>query len=82
MSITKTCPCNIQRCIQLKKKIEKFYQKNFAIFNIFAKNMDRGYTLVPPRRERAEAVLTSTHNLCFGTKIRKIGIYRCISQFC
>ena len=21
-----------------------------------------------------EAVLTSTHNLCFGTKIRKIGI--------
>ena len=26
--------------------------------------------LEPPR----EAVLTSTHNLCFGAKIRKIGI--------
>ena len=26
----------------------------------------------------AEAVLTSTHNLCFGAKIRKIGI----PQFC
>ena len=30
----------------------------------------------------AEAVLTSTHNLCFGAKIRKIGIHICISQFC
>ena len=28
----------------------------------------------------AEAVLTSTHNLCFGAKIRKIGI-PCIPQF-
>ena len=28
--------------------------------------------LEPPRL--AEAVLTSTHNLCFGAKIRKIGI--------
>ena len=27
-----------------------------------------------------EAVLTSTHNLCFGAKIRKIGI-PCIPQF-
>ena len=31
---------------------------------------------------RTEAVLTSTHNLCFGAKIRKIGIHRCIPQFC
>ena len=30
-----------------------------------------------------EAVLTSTYNLCFGTKIRKIGtVYLCIAQFC
>ena len=34
-------------------------------FNIFAQIIDCGYT---------EAVLTSTHNMCFGTKIRKIGI--------
>ena len=36
--------------------------------NIFAPNIDR------------EAVLTSTHNLCFGPKIWKI-VYPCISQF-
>ena len=41
-------------------------------FLIFAQNIDCGYTLEPPRR--GEAVLTSTHNLCFGAKIRKIGI--------
>ena len=44
--------------------------KNFDIFLIFAQNIDCGYTLEPLRR----AVLTSTHNLCFGAKIRKIGI--------
>ena len=38
----------------------------FDIFLIFAQNIDRGYTLEPP--------LTSTHDLCFGAKIRKIGI--------
>ena len=34
---------------------------------MFAQNIDCGYTLEPPR-------LTSTHNLCFRAKIRKIGI--------
>ena len=43
-----------------KKQNEKFHWKNFDIFLIFAQN--------------AEAVLTSTHNLCFRAKIRKIGI--------
>ena len=28
-----------------------------------------------------KAVLTSTHNLCFGAKIRK-KVYPCIPQFC
>ena len=46
--------------------------KNFDSFLIFAQNIDCGYKLEPPRR--GEAVLTSTHNLCFGAKIRKIGI--------
>ena len=41
-------------------KNEKFHRKNFDIFLIFAQNI--------------EAVLTSTHNLCFGAKIRKIGL--------
>ena len=53
-------------------KNENFQQKNFDIFLILAQNIDCGYTLEPPRR--GEAVLTSTHNLCFGAKIRKIGI--------
>ena len=47
-------------------KIENFQYKNFDIFINFAQNIDCGYTLEP--------VLTSTHNLCFGAKIRKIGI--------
>ena len=51
--------------IFLALKIENFQLKNFDIFLIFAENIDCGYTLEPPRRGGiAEAVLTSTHNLC------------------
>ena len=50
--------------IFLVVKYENFITKNkFDIFLIFAQNIDCGYTLEP-----------STHNLCFGAKIRKIGI--------
>ena len=45
------------------KMEKKNQQKMFDIFLIFAQNIDCGYTLE-----------TSTHNLCFGAKIRKIGI--------
>ena len=48
----------------------------FNIFLIFAQNIVCGYTLEPP----TEAVLTSTHNQCFGAKIRKI-VYPCKPQF-
>ena len=48
-------------------KIENFTRKT-DIFNIFAQNIDRG--IIDPF---AEIVLTSTHNLCFGSKIRKLG---------
>ena len=51
-------------------KIENFIRKNFDIFNIFAQNIDCGYTLEPPRRGGSNEY----HNLCFGAKIRKIGI--------
>ena len=54
-----------------RSKIDNFQRKIFDIFLIFAQNIDCGYTLEP-------AVLTSTHNLCFGAKIRKIGIPLCI----
>ena len=46
-----------------------FIIKKFDILLMFAPNIDCGYML-----ERGEAVLTSSHNLCFGPKIRRIGI--------
>ena len=48
-------------------KNDNFQMKKYGSFLIFAKNIDCGYTLEPPH----EAVLTSTHNLCFRAKIRK-----------
>ena len=61
---------------------ENFHWNIFDIFLIFAQNIDCGYTLEPPRRGGSNeypqsmfwVVLTSIHNLCFGAKIRKIGI--------
>ena len=44
-----------------------FQIKNSNIFLIFAQNIDCGYTLEP-----RGYTLTSTHNLCFRVKIRKI----------
>ena len=40
-------------------------KQNIGIFLVIAQNIDCGNTLI----------LTSTHNLCFGAKIRKIGIH-------
>ena len=45
--------------------------KTFDVFLIFAQSIDCVYMLEPLPQE---AVLTSTDNLCFGAKIRKIGI--------
>ena len=60
-SITKTCPCNIQRFLKLLK-MKIFGTKKNDIFLIFAPK-HRLWVLV-----RTKAVLTSTHNLCFGAK--------------
>ena len=46
---------------------EIFQWKIFDIFLIFAQNRDCWCML-------GKAILTSTHNLCFGAKIRKVGI--------
>ena len=54
-------------------KNDIFRCKNVIFFLTFAQNIDCGYTLT-------EAVLTSTHNLCFGAKIRK-KVYPCKPQF-
>ena len=47
------------------------------MFRIFAQNIFRGYTL----ESLSEAVLTSTHDLCFMAKIRKNNVYPCKPQF-
>ena len=47
--------------LSCRKKIRNFQLKNINIFNIFAQNIDCGYSLEPCQG----AVLTSTHNVCF-----------------
>ena len=47
------------------KKDGNFYMKKCNIFLIFAQNIDR------------EAILTSTHDICFRAQIRKKGICIC-----
>ena len=49
----------------------KIFRLKTLIYIIFLLKTDCGYSLEPPR----DAVLTSTHNLCFLAKIRKI-MYR------
>ena len=46
-------------------------EKKKIFFLIFAQNIDCGYT---------DCGYTSTHNLCFGAKIRK-NVYSCKPQF-
>ena len=61
-------------------KNDNFQSKSYDYFYIFAQNIDCGYTLEPPQWGSSneylqsvgfcsEAVLTSTHNLCFRAKI-------------
>ena len=52
--ITKSRPCFIQKLFGCKN--ENFHSRNFDIFNIFAQNIDCGYTLEPLQG----SVLTST----------------------
>ena len=54
-------------------KIENFIRKALMFFLFL---LDCGYTL----ERLTEAVLTSTHNLCLGAKLRKI-VCPCIPQF-
>ena len=85
--ITDSLSCTV--CItktRLFKYIENFISKNrkfsdkkLLYFHISAQNIDCGYSLEPPRP--AEAVLTSTHNLCFLSRNRKNDVYPCKPQF-
>ena len=60
-NITKTAHAKYRHFFSCKK----ICWKTFDIPYKFVQNIDCGYT---------EAVLTSTHNLCFGSKITNIGI--------
>ena len=55
----KNTPIQIYWEFYHQKKNENYQMKNSDIFHIPAQNIDCGYSL------EAEAVLTSTHNLCF-----------------
>ena len=68
-SIMKVCPCNIQN-VFFRRKNYKFHSVKILIFLIF---LLKTY-IVGTCQNRREAVLTSTHNVCFGSKIRKLGI--------
>ena len=48
LSITQTCPCNIQQYF-MAVKIVIFQMKKCDVFLIFAQNIDCGYTLKPPQ---------------------------------
>ena len=47
--ITKTCPYIIQKNFSAIE-IDNFMGTKFDVFNVFAQNIDRGYTLEPLRR--------------------------------
>ena len=47
VGITKTCSCNMQQFLKVKKN-DNFQMKNFDVFLIIAKNIDCEYTLEPP----------------------------------
>ena len=62
-------------------KKDHFQIKKCDNFLIFAQNIDRGYSLEPPHRSwvhvRTASVLTSTHDLCFRSKISSYDANAC-----
>ena len=71
--ITKTCPCNKQKFFSVVKN-ENFVRIILLFFLfLLGENFVR-IILLFFLFLLGEAVLTCTHNLCFGAKIRKIGI--------
>ena len=75
--ITKTCPCKIQ-IFFLALKIKNV----MGIFLIFSVFLPKTLIVGTCWNRLVEAVLMSTHNLCFGSKIREIGlVYPCKPQF-
>ena len=66
----KTCPFNVYPPEPHFYIAKLGYAGVYIFFLFLLQNIDCGYSLEPP-----EAVLTSTHNLCFEQKIRKISFF-------
>ena len=82
--ITKTCLYNFYPVKPHFYIVKLGFTGVFIIFHISAQNIDCGYSLEPRRRGGSndypqsmfcEAVLTSTHNLCFEQKYEKYHFY-------
>ena len=71
-AITKTCLYNFDSLKPHFYIVKLGFTGVYIIFLIFAQNIDCGYSLEPPQ---IEAVLTSTHNLCFQQKYDKYRIF-------
>ena len=69
-NITKACPYNVYP-LEPHFYIAKLgYAGVYLFFLFLIQNKDCGYSLEPPNG--SPTVLTSTHNPCFGAKIKKI----------
>ena len=67
--ITETCLYNFDPFKPHFRIVKPGFTGVYIIFLISAQNIDCGYSWEPPRL--GEAVLTSTHNLCFEQKYEK-----------
>ena len=72
-TITQTCPCNILRFFIVVNDEKMWHFSYFCLKHRLWIHV-RTASL-------AEAVLTSTHNLCFRVKITKKNVYPCKPQF-
>ena len=68
-NITKIYLCNFDPLKPHFYIVQLGFTGVYIIFLISAQNIDCGYPLEPPLR--GKAVLTSTHNLCFGQNYEK-----------
>ena len=72
--IMKTCPCKVYPLKPHFFIVKLGYTGVYLFFLFLLQNIDCGYSLEPPQRGgsnvylQCEAVLTSTHNLCFEQK--------------
>ena len=72
-NIRKTCPCNVYPLEPHFYIVKLGFAGVYLFFLFLLQDIDCGYSLEPP--------LKFTHTLCFGAKLRQIGI-PCILQVC